>query len=342
MATPDSQMNQYLNIISTAVKGKDMRSALHDAIEKAYNDAYTWYDSTLGNANQALSNSQQALEIASGLSDDVDEVKDLGLIIEDRYNEIVARIDNIIAHNNDTEGNTELIDIRTTFQGYTATSAGSAVRLQANTLNERMNQIVRTFPTTQVSANVPLTIDATSIWQNSSATSDFAGQTLTFANDELTDCSHLFIKFKSYKSDQSVNECTLLISGSAQNIVAAIGGINGVDLISRSFTISSTTIVISDGTRVKTDNPFTLSTNDLAIVTPATSSETNNSYFIPTEIIAVKLVVNATLNVAKDSEITDARVGVDGTVYNTLGEAIRTQVSQYTAAGIIDALNASY
>lgn len=43
---------------------------------------------------------------------------------------ITARIDNIIAHNNDTEGNTELVDIRTDIDGNVHDSAGNAVREQ--------------------------------------------------------------------------------------------------------------------------------------------------------------------------------------------------------------------
>lgn len=39
-----------------------------------------------------------------------------------------ARVDNIIAHNNDTEGNTELIDMRTADDGTTYSSAGAALR----------------------------------------------------------------------------------------------------------------------------------------------------------------------------------------------------------------------
>ena len=41
---------------------------------------------------------------------------------------INARVDNIIAHNNDTEGNTELVDMRVDHNGNTYDSAGEAVR----------------------------------------------------------------------------------------------------------------------------------------------------------------------------------------------------------------------
>lgn len=51
---------------------------------------------------------------------------------------ITARIDNIIAHNNDTEGNTELLDIRTDNNGKLFKSAGSSVRGQ----NKRISDVV--------------------------------------------------------------------------------------------------------------------------------------------------------------------------------------------------------
>lgn len=47
---------------------------------------------------------------------------------------ITARIDNIIAHNNDTDGNTELVDIRLDTDGNVYDSAGNAVRSQITTL----------------------------------------------------------------------------------------------------------------------------------------------------------------------------------------------------------------
>lgn len=50
------------------------------------------------------------------------------------------RVDNIIAHNNDTEGNSELIDIRTGADNNVYESAGSAVRNQINVLKKQINK----------------------------------------------------------------------------------------------------------------------------------------------------------------------------------------------------------
>ncbi len=52
-----------------------------------------------------------------------------------------ARVDNIIAHNNDTEGNSELIDIRTGADGNTYATAGSAIRVTHNKLKSAFDSV---------------------------------------------------------------------------------------------------------------------------------------------------------------------------------------------------------
>lgn len=59
-----------------------------------------------------------------------------------------ARIDNIIAHNNDTEGNSELLDIRTGADGTVYASAGAAVRGQFNKIESRQNNAFNTISVT--------------------------------------------------------------------------------------------------------------------------------------------------------------------------------------------------
>ena len=57
-----------------------------------------------------------------------------------------SRIDNIIAHNNDTEGNSELIDIRTGADGVTYQTAGKAVRYQFEKLNDSLSNVIIKSP----------------------------------------------------------------------------------------------------------------------------------------------------------------------------------------------------
>lgn len=51
------------------------------------------------------------------------------------------RINNIVANNNPTEGNTELIDIRSGYDGTTYTSAGEAIRKQIGSLSEDLDTL---------------------------------------------------------------------------------------------------------------------------------------------------------------------------------------------------------
>lgn len=58
------------------------------------------------------------------------------MVTHGEANTISARIDNIIAHNNKTEGNTELVDIRVDNDGNTHESAGGAIRNQVSLLKK--------------------------------------------------------------------------------------------------------------------------------------------------------------------------------------------------------------
>ena len=59
---------------------------------------------------------------------------------------VSSRVENLIAHNNDTEGNSELIDIRTGADGTVYNSAGSAVRKQLGGIIERQDAAFNSNP----------------------------------------------------------------------------------------------------------------------------------------------------------------------------------------------------
>lgn len=64
------------------------------------------------------------------------------MVTHSEANAISARIDNIIAHNNDTEGNTELLDIRVGYDGITRASAGKSIRDQFSTVMRSSGKFV--------------------------------------------------------------------------------------------------------------------------------------------------------------------------------------------------------
>lgn len=345
MATPDAQMNLYLNTIKNAVKGKDVRSALHDSIEKTYNSAYQWADSTLGNANQALAKATEALDTVSTMSDDIDEAVEKATHADEGYTEISARVDNIIAHNNDTDGNSELIDIRTGFDGYTALAAGSSVRRQVNTVNERVSNLVLNNPRSQVAVNKPASISYELLWENESPAVAFAGTTVIFTPVDDTMELLLVYKISSAETDEYSDVMALPIAANETKTKRIdVGDIStyGVSVKTRDFKVGASSIVISDCSSLNPNNPFSLSGTDMTIVDPTASEATDNTFIIPLRIYAVKHVLDTVLEVPKDAELLDARVGIDGVTYDTVGDAIRQQIGQYIASGVLEALNGTY
>ena len=75
-------------------------------------------------------------------NENVGEVSDnIGSRITSEITNVNSRIDNIIAHNNDTEGNSELIDIRSGSDGNTYATAGNAVRVPYNNLKSAFESV---------------------------------------------------------------------------------------------------------------------------------------------------------------------------------------------------------
>ena len=75
------------------------------------------------------------------IADDVNTSNSKMVLSAKQGKVINDRISNIIAHNNDTEGNSELLDIRVDIDGNTHDSAGDAVRSQISTLSSEIEDM---------------------------------------------------------------------------------------------------------------------------------------------------------------------------------------------------------
>ena len=342
MATPDTQMNIYLTAIANAIKGKDVRSAIHDGLEKAYNDAYSWYNLSVGNSQEALSKATSALDTITQIADDLDDIEQQATEIEQSFDAINARVDNIIAHNNDTEGNTELIDIRSGYDGYTAGSAGSSVRRQVNAVNTRITQYLEVNPRSQVPLNAYSSITYEALWTNANPTSNFSAGSISYTLPSNT--MYLVLAYKPVKSENKICYQYLPILPDTEAMVRidnATLGTYGPGVNTRTFTVPSRltvrgSITVSNNVTTLQANPFDLYQGDLDISDLAGYTDNDNSMIIPYKLYAVKYSISTTMQVSKDSELIDARIGVDGTVYESLGDAIRQQIAQCLADGSLD------
>lgn len=112
---------------------------------------------------------------------------------------IQARIDNIIAHNNDTNGNSELIDMRTTYNGKVYGSAGEAIRKQFEHVtsdyfmkgsNFFIGSKQGNFPYTDVDdfpVNSVITNGYVIDWLSNMPADDFIGVFFTFSHSNTSD-----------------------------------------------------------------------------------------------------------------------------------------------------------
>lgn len=109
-----------------------------DQIENEMADVQKALTQTKDNVNQSMES------LSDSIHQDLDEMSEsIETGVNTALSGINARVDNIITHNNDTEGNTELIDIRTGADGTVYTSAGNAVREQISTLTTILESFVK-------------------------------------------------------------------------------------------------------------------------------------------------------------------------------------------------------
>lgn len=94
--------------------------------------------------NSKISNLEEKMrsDIAETYQNINESVREIDSRVVSEISTIDSRINTIIAHNNDTEGNSELIDIRTGADGTVYASAGSAVRKQYDQLKTVAEQFI--------------------------------------------------------------------------------------------------------------------------------------------------------------------------------------------------------
>ena len=140
---------------------------------------------------------------------------------------IIARIDNIIAHNNKTDGNSELIDVRTDIDGTVHKSAGESVRTQiTKRLNYKVNGWVYPPRGSQVNivgnddGSVSVTVFADSLTYILPGGTEYGGVSISSAevltqlpaNSELTDEGYLVFTIPNYNAlCFNTSECVLKV-----------------------------------------------------------------------------------------------------------------------------------
>ena len=121
----DAELRQQVGVQTNALNAKidDTKQELHEADLGLANV----HDSHFGELRTALNVLKAQLASSSATSD---------ARITQAVLDLTARIDNIVANANATEGNSEMIDIRTGVNGKVYTSAGKAVREQLININD--------------------------------------------------------------------------------------------------------------------------------------------------------------------------------------------------------------
>ena len=126
----DTKMDEKAEQLSNKIDGKI--NDFTDSVNNSIRDISDYVQSEVNTISEAIENTENILESK----------------IDERIQATNSRIDNIIANNADTDGNTELIDIRTSSDGKIYKTAGTAVRNQVYEINTLLNKIDREVFTT--------------------------------------------------------------------------------------------------------------------------------------------------------------------------------------------------
>ena len=136
-----ANITNFLTKIKTAVHGKDVRGAIHDAIKQVYDDASVDHD----NANMEVKLARGTHNTLNDRLDNVDEIQaQTNAQLSHKANEVDLiterkRIDSLTKLNDgSTTGDAELIDGRIGCDGITYSNIGSAIRTQIDKLKDSL------------------------------------------------------------------------------------------------------------------------------------------------------------------------------------------------------------
>ena len=141
-----SNIEENLKKILNSRFGKDVRQAIHDGIHDCYED---------GKAGAVDLTARERIEEAITTEKSERQTADAAEKAE-RMQEIAverARINNLVAGNNPTEGNSELHDIRVGYDGIQYENAGEAVRKQIGSLSEEKETGLQNLITPEMMKN---------------------------------------------------------------------------------------------------------------------------------------------------------------------------------------------
>lgn len=144
-------IDNYLKIIKEGVFGRDVRQAIHDGIEQAYDDA-----TANGNANMEVA---KARGYAGTLAERLDQMEQADKSTAHDVSVVSGRINNLIANAGDGTVPSELIDMRVGADGKVRGTAGNAMREQFKVVNMAATSSYDVFFTNGIMPSVSILQD---------------------------------------------------------------------------------------------------------------------------------------------------------------------------------------
>lgn len=368
--TSNTEMNQYLTIIESAVKGKDMRKALLDSITKTYNDTDR-YKNTFENEIDKLK--AEDISLDEKIADTNSDITN----IDERISDFI----DTFPHAETVQEAEELYDARGAYDGRVFSKTGIAIRTitqeQGDTIKELSKRLERLIPDAGIpvpysgywiNTDAETSINSASVWEYDVSQGDFVGQTIIL--DDTYSPSHALNKrdyyqyvlnYKIKASDTDIHSCVLNIRHPMIPLdYTAIGVINDVifegdgDTGScynayREIKLENSVksgmkfkLTISDAKKITHSNPFSLDNEDLTISDPYMRWDKDNSLIIPVSLMVVYTLNLVHVQVPRDPELVDMRVDYKGDLYDTAGTAVRESIRTAIKENVLDILDMAY